>query len=228
MEVKEQFPQKKKTKIVQKNPLAPVWPFRAIYTGRSGSGKTNAAIALARDYLPWEILAVYARHIDNPQYTAWKKEVQKREDKREEVISVWEGTIENVPPVEELEGSGLRKLVVFDDFILERNQDVIAEYFVSGRHKNCSVIYMTQSYYATPKIIRDNATHVGIFAGANAYDRNGLYKDMCSDMTKNEFEEFYKKAMTERFGFLWIDRDPAKPELKYRIKYDTLFIPDAT
>ena len=30
------------------------------------------------------------------------------------------------------------------------------QYFIGGRHKNCSVIYLSQSYYLTPKDIRLN------------------------------------------------------------------------
>lgn len=34
--------------------------------------------------------------------------------------------------------------------------DSIVNYFINGRHRKCSVIYLTQTYYKVPKNIRDN------------------------------------------------------------------------
>ena len=46
--------------------------------------------------------------------------------------------------------SGNQKLVVFDDFLCEK-QNRLIDYFIRGRNKNCSVIYLSQSFYKTPK-----------------------------------------------------------------------------
>lgn len=37
----------------------------------------------------------------------------------------------------------------FDDYICFKNQDQIIKYFIQGRHKNCNVIYLSQSYNKT-------------------------------------------------------------------------------
>ena len=39
-----------------------------------------------------------------------------------------------------------QKLVIFGDFVCEKNQKPLIEYFIRGRHKNCSVIYLSQSF----------------------------------------------------------------------------------
>ena len=59
---------------------------------------------------------------------------------------------EEVIPLEELDDNN-QKIVIFDDFVCERNQKPLVDYFIGGRHKNCSVIYLSQSYYLTPKDI---------------------------------------------------------------------------
>jgi len=69
---------------------------------------------------------------------------------------------DQIIPLEELPVDN-QKIVVFDDLVCESNQNSIIEYFYKGRHKNCSVIYLTQNFYKTPKNIRDNCTHVCIF-----------------------------------------------------------------
>jgi len=64
----------------------------------------------------------------------------------------------------------LLKEVIFYDFVLDRkHQDVIADYFVRGRHRNCSCIYISQSYYDIPKTIRLNASHCAFFKGYREY-----------------------------------------------------------
>ena len=43
------------------------------------------------------------------------------------------------------------KMVIFDDYVCEKNQNDIINYFIQGRHKNYCVIYLSQSYYKTLK-----------------------------------------------------------------------------
>ena len=38
-------------------------------------------------------------------------------------------------------------------FVKKKNQEELINYFIQGRHKNCSVIYLSQSFYKTPRNI---------------------------------------------------------------------------
>ena len=57
---------------------------------------------------------------------------------------------DEIIPLEELPEDN-QKIVVFDDLVCEKNQNVIINYFINGRHKNCCVIYLTQTFYKVPK-----------------------------------------------------------------------------
>ena len=46
-----------------------------------------------------------------------------------------------------------QKLIIFNDFVCEKNQKPLVEYFIRGKHKRCSVLHLSQSYYKTPKDI---------------------------------------------------------------------------
>ena len=62
-------------------------------------------------------------------------------------------------PVNEMDCEDNQKVVIFDDYLCEKNQRQLIDYFIQGRHKNCSVIYLSQSFYKTPKDIRLNCCH---------------------------------------------------------------------
>ena len=65
---------------------------------------------------------------------------------------------EEMIPISEMEDRN-QKVVIFDDYVCEKNQNNIINYFIQGRHKNCCVIYLSQSYYKTPKDIRIKCSH---------------------------------------------------------------------
>ena len=59
------------------------------------------------------------------------------------VDEIYEYSNSYIKDVDEL-GNELQKLVIFDDYICDKNQHQIIKYFIQGRHKNCSVIYFSQ------------------------------------------------------------------------------------
>ena len=69
---------------------------------------------------------------------------------------------EEIIPINEMEDRN-QKVVIFDDYVCEKNQNDIINYFIQGRHKNCCVIYLSQSYYRTPKDIRINCSNITLF-----------------------------------------------------------------
>ena len=53
---------------------------------------------------------------------------------------------DDIKPFNSLE-SDSQKIIIFDDFICDKNQKPLTDYFIPGRHENCSVIYLSQSFY---------------------------------------------------------------------------------
>jgi len=47
-----------------------------------------------------------------------------------------------------------QNLIIFDDFVTEKDQNLIIDLFIRRRKKNKWVIYFTQSYFSTLKDIR--------------------------------------------------------------------------
>ena len=70
---------------------------------------------------------------------------------------------DEIIPVSEMDYEDNQKIVIFDDCVCERNQRKLIDYFIQGRDKNCSVIYLSQSFYKTPKDIRLNCSHYCLY-----------------------------------------------------------------
>ena len=102
-------------------------------------------------------------------------------------------------PVNSLE-SDAQKIVIFDDFICYKNQKLLIDYFIQGRHKDCSVIYFSQSFYKTPKDIRLNCSHYVIYDFPSSNERNMVSREL--NVTKDQ----YIKANKNRYSFLYVDK----------------------
>ena len=77
-----------------------------------------------------------------------------------------------------------QKLVIFDDCVCEKNQRQIVDYVIQGRHKNCSVIYLSQSFYKTPRDIRLNGSHNCIYEFPSSRERNMISSELGVDKEK--------------------------------------------
>ena len=105
---------------------------------------------------------------------------------------------DDIKPVNSLE-SDAQKLVTFDDFIYDKNKKPLIDYFIQGRHKNCSVIYLSQSFNKTPKDIRLNCSHYVIYDFPSSNERNMISREL--NVTKDQ----YIKATKQPYSFLYLD-----------------------
>ena len=99
-----------------------------------------------------------------------------------------------------------QKLVIFDDFVCDKNQDAIINYFCNARHLNCSVIYLSQSFFKVSKNIRDTSSHFCVFRFLPKENKR-IADDLGVDCVNLD------KATKEPFSFLFYDK-PRKKELK--------------
>ena len=107
-------------------------------------------------------------------------------------------------PITHLPYEDNQKFIIFDDYVCEKNQREIVDYFIQGRHKNCSVIYLSQSFYKTPRDIRLNCSHYCIFEFPSKTERNMISSELGVDKEK------YKKATEEKHHFLYVDKPRKK------------------
>ena len=165
--------------------------------GPSGCGKSNTLMHMLYNLLYFDKIYLYLKNLEQPKYQGLLKTFAPIS--REYGYDVIEASNDEIMPVSELDDDN-QKNVIFDHFVREKNQKPLIEYFIRGRHKNCSVIYLSQSYYLTPKDIRLNCSHFCIFDSPSAAKTNRMCKEV--NVNKGNF----LKATREPYSFAYIDK----------------------
>ena len=115
------------------------------------------------------------------------------------IDEIFHSSNEEIIPISEMEDRN-QKVVIFDNYVCEKNQNDIINYFIQGRHKNCCVIYLSQSYYKTPKDIRTNCSHFIIFESPSKRENEAIYNEHRID------KEAYKRSFKIEYDVLYIDK----------------------
>ena len=177
----------------------PADTFRMLICGNSGSGKTNLLYhMLIKPLLYYDEIYLYARNLEQDKY---QKLIQKmREISMDAGYEVLHVSNDEITPVTEMEYEDNQKVVVFDDYVCDKNQRQLIDYFIQGRHKICSVIYLSQSFYKTRKDIRLNCSHYCLYEFPSSREANRI----SSELGVNK--EDYKAATKKPYSFLYVDK----------------------
>ena len=125
--------------------------FRLVIAGPSGSGKTNTLLHMIYNLLHFDEILLFAKNLHQDKYQFLLNDFAERVDP-EAGYKVIQTPGEIIPLHEAYSGNDSQRLVIFDDFVCKKNQNEIINYFINGRHFNCSVIHLSQSFSKSPKI----------------------------------------------------------------------------
>ena len=173
--------------------------FRMLICGNSGSGKTNMLYhMLMKPLLYYDQVHLYGKNLEQQKY---QDMISTFDDISQSVgYNVLLCSNDDIVPIENLIDNTAQKIVIFDDFVCDKNQKPLIDYFIRGRHKNCSVIYLSQSFYGTPKDIRLNCSHFCIYEFPSSNERNLISRELGVD------KEQYIKATNKPYSFLYVDK----------------------
>lgn len=195
-------------------------PFRGLIVGGSGSGKTTLVLEiLHRMYDTFGHVTIYTMNAEEPLYKYLESKL------KPEQLTIQEG-YQAIEPPESLD-KDLQHLVVFDDLVLEKDQTKIAQYFIRGRKlaKGVSCLYLTQSYFGCPKVIRLQCTFVLVKKLMSTRDLNFILKDFSLDLSKEQLFQLYKYCVDQhQRDFLFVDIS-APEERRFRFNFDEILDP---
>ena len=140
------------------------WPFRMLIIGPSGSGKTNTLLHLIQklnNSNPIDKIYLYAKDLSKPKYEFLINNCKNAEIKNHNdpnAFIEYSNTMDDVfSNIDDYNQRGKRRiLIVFDDMIADimtnkKFQAVIKKLFIRCRKLIISLVFITQSYFKTPK-----------------------------------------------------------------------------
>ena len=177
--------------------------FRMLICGGSGCGKTNTLFHMCIvPLIYYDEIHLYAKNLEQEKYQNLIYKMN--ELSRGSDYDIMTVSNDKITPINDLDYEDNKKLIIFDDYVCEKNQRQIVDYFIQGRHKNCSVIYLSQSFYKTPRDIRLNCSHFCIYDFPSSRERNLISSELGVDKEK------FKKATKKSFSFLYVDKPRKK------------------
>lgn len=196
-------------------------PFRMCVVAPSGSGKTNFLVNLIHLFSQgskgtFGDITIITRNKDEPLYNFLTSKCDQ--------IQVKEG-IHNLPLLDKMDKK-INHLVCFDDLVLAKDQSAIENYYIRARKLNCSVIYLSQSYFKIPKIIRNNCSYMVILKLSGNREVNMILSEFGLGVSREQLLGMYEFATKEKFSPLLIDleEDPFK---RFRKGFTQILDPSA-
>ena len=115
-----------------------------------------------------------------------------------------------------------RVVIVFDNMIADiiNNKNfkaIMKELFIRCRKLNVSVVFITQSYFRTPKDAKLNSTHYVIMKIQSKKELQSIAQENCGDIDLKDFLDMYKKFTNDLYSFMIIDTTlPSRHAMRFR------------
>ncbi len=215
----------KKLALIDKDLPKP--PFRWIYLGATGAGKSsiieNVVFNKKWGYIKYfdEIYA-YIGSLDDVEKF---KDLVKHFKVGGKVQINQEFDAEEVKDLfDDIEKDAIKKnppkvLFIFDDQVCNDltsrgKTNIIDQIFIRGRHANISCIISTQKYRMLNKNTRsDNASHISIFSSTSKAEINAVVEENSGMYTEDQFKDAIKANLKSKYDFVTVN-NVSGPEFK--------------
>lgn len=178
-------------------------PFYGILVGGTGSGKTQTLMNILKKMNgTFEKIIICLKSEDEPLYQWLKGKIPPQQ------LEIYEGGV--VPDVDKYKEFQGQMIIIFDDLVNMKNQKPIEEWYIRGRKcaGGCSMIYLTQSFYKTPKLIRIQCNHIFLKRLTTLRDLNLVISEYGLTGIKKQIIKEYKDITNEsKIPFLAIRTD---------------------
>ena len=196
-------------------------PFLMGIVGSSGSMKTNTLLNIVRLFSgTFDHIVLCVPRDDEALYEYLKSKIG------EDNITVY-NNVSDIPEPDHWKNEGYRQtLIIFDDLMNEKKQDIITTYFLRGRKVGLSCVYISQYYHAIPIKVRAQL-HYLIMKQVNSKKDLNLILTSNSSLTKEQLKAMYDYALDgAKENFFMIDYVITDDKKKYRKNFKDYINPD--
>jgi len=198
-------------------------PLRIVVVGATGSGKSNILLNIMEIMdKTFEKIIIFTQNKDEQLYNYLEDTLDP------DLFEIFEG----IKSVKEYNFDNLeakQHLIIFDDMCIEtlKKQEPICQLFIRGRKmaQKCgiSLIYLTQSYFQVPPVIRKQMSGLIIRKLNGKRDSRAILSECAIDATSQQLLNIYQDCCNpdDITAFLFIDFN-APEKFRFRYKFDTL------
>lgn len=191
-------------------------PFRMLIIGNSGAGKTQTLLNIIHNMEgTFNNIFIITKNKDEPLYNYLEEKLGNKG------LVISEG-VENAPDLDEDIDKKDQTLIVMDDLVLEKNQSALEEYFIRARKLNCSLIYISQSYYRVPRIIRQNLNYLIVKQVSSLKDLYRIMGEYTLGVEKDALKKLYENSTREKQDFLLVDLDASLQD-RFRKNFNEIY-----
>ena len=194
------------------------WPFRMFIIGSSGSGKTNILLHLIDKFHPIDKIYLYAKDTNEDKYQYL---INKREQAGIKNVNDPYAFIEYSNDMNDVleyinnynKNRDKKVLMIFDDLIAdimrsEKFKAIVKELFIRCIKLNISIVFITQSYFRTPKDARLNSTHYILMKIGNKKELKRIAEENSGHLDFKDFLKIYNYCTREPCSFMMVDTRP--------------------
>lgn len=193
-------------------------PFRMLIVGGSGSMKTSVFMNLLEKINVWRKIYIITRQTTEPLYELLSKIITNVEKKTKKQILVLSNSIDALPPIDDF-STDCPSLVVFDDMVngSAKEFQAVAEIYTRGRKVGISSIFISQSFFKVPLIIRQNTNYLILKKISSNKDFLRIIREYSMDITEEQLKQMYNKIIhSNLLNFMLIDLQTNDDKLKFR------------
>ena len=104
-------------------------------------------------------------------------------------------------------------LIIFDDMITdimrsEKFKAIVKEFVIRCRKLNISIVFITQSYFRTPRDARLNTTHYILMKIGSKKELKSIAEENSGHLDFKDFLKIYNYCTKEPYSFMMIDTRP--------------------
>ena len=208
-------------------PYIPDHPCRILIVGGSGSGQTNALSNLINNQPDIDKIYLYAK---DPYEAKYQYLINKREKVGLDYFDDPKAFIEYSNDMQDVYKNikdyyprkNREVLIVFDGMIADKINNkkldsVVNKLFIRGTKINISIVFITQSYFKVPRVVRLNTTNFFIMKIPNKREVQQIASHQSSDIDFKDFMKMFRKYTAEPYSLLVNDTTlPSNDPLRFR------------
>jgi energy-coupling factor transporter ATP-binding protein EcfA2 len=186
-------------------------PFRMLIIGSSGSGKTMSLLNILRIFTnTFQNIHIITKNSSEPLYQYLEEKMRNKSFKLTEGMN-------SLPLLDDFDKNE-NSLIVLDDMVLDKDQSKICEFFIRARKLNISLIYISQSYFLVPKVIRQNLTYLIIKQVSSQRNLKLIANEYSLGLDNKQLKKLYEFCTDEIPNFLLIDIN--NKNMRFRKNFD--------